>query len=217
MLSIKNINVKYGDFIALKNISLELKLKEHVAIIGPSGAGKSTLLREIYRRIPTGANLIQQQFALVPQLKTFHNVYIARLERYSFFTNLCNLIKPNTQRYQEILTILKDLGIENKILTPVSQLSGGEQQRVAIARALYHGGNIILGDEPISAVDPHNSDIIMSTLSNSNKTFIFSVHQVEVALKFATRIIGMKDGQIFFDDAPGNIKRSQINNLYAPC
>lgn len=217
MISLDKLSVRYGELVALNNISLHIDHGEHVAIIGPSGAGKSTLLREIYRSIDQGANLIQQQFALVPQLAVFHNVYIGQLHQRSFWENLRNLVKPHPQREKEITAILTELGIEKKINTPVSQLSGGEQQRVAIARAMYHGGNILLGDEPISSVDPHNSELIMQKLSTSSQTFVFSVHHVETALQYASRIIGMKEGKIVFDAKPATVERSLINTLYAPC
>ena len=217
MINLVDLTVKFDDLVALDSITLAIAEGEKVAIIGPSGAGKSTLLREIYKSLSTSATLVHQQLALVPQLKVFHNVYMGRLNQYSVIQNLRNLIKPNKKRHSEISTILASLGVAEKINSPVSQLSGGEQQRVAIARALYHGGDILLGDEPISSVDPHNSELIMTKLTSMEKTLIFSLHHVDIALQYSTRVIGMKNGTIVFDSSPELVNKQQLKDLYEPC
>jgi len=214
MIRLKDITVQYGDLVALKSVSLTVGKGEKVAIIGPSGAGKSTLLREVYHRIDSGVTLIHQQLALVPQLKVFHNVYMGRLNQYPLISNLRNLLLPSPDRFHEVSSILHSLGIEAKIDTPVSLLSGGEQQRVAIARALYNGGEILLGDEPISSVDPRNSELIMEKLTELDKTLVFSLHNVEIALQYATRVVGMKCGKIHFDLPPNEVDSEKLSDLY---
>jgi len=217
MINLKDITVEYGELTALKSVSLKVEKGEKVAIIGPSGAGKSTLLREIYRRLDTSSTLIHQQLALVPQLKVFHNVYMGRLNQYPLISNLRNLVLPCPDRYHEVATILHSLGIPKKIDTPVSLLSGGEQQRVAIARALYNGGEVLLGDEPISSVDPRNSELIMEKLTCLDKTLVFSLHHVDIALQYATRVIGMKCGRVHFDLTPEEVNSELLSDLYSPC
>jgi len=217
MIKLKDITVQYGDLVALKSVSLSVEKGEKVAIIGPSGAGKSTLMREIYNSLDNSVTLIHQQLALVPQLKVFHNVYMGRLNQYPLISNLRNLVLPNPDRFHEVSSILHSLGIEAKIDTPVSILSGGEQQRVAIARAIYNGGEIMLGDEPISSVDPRNSELIMEKLTGLDKTLVFSLHNVEIALQYATRVVGMKCGNIHFDLPPNEVDSDKLSDLYSPC
>ena len=97
MFTLDNISVAYGDAPVLNNISLNIREKENAVIIGPSGAGKSTLLKKLFDMQQQRAAFIHQDYALVPQLSAFHNVYIGRLDRHSTVYNLLNLIKPKKQ------------------------------------------------------------------------------------------------------------------------
>ena len=157
---------------------------------------------------------VDQHYALVQQLSAFHNIYTGRLDRYSTFHNLLNLIKPQKKELQEITPILGELGMEEKIFEKVGELSGGQQQRVAVARAIYRGEDILLADEPIASVDPHQADTVMEIIIQNTETVVVSLHAVEFALKFAQRIVGLSDGEIQFDLPTGEVTQTMLAELY---
>ena len=207
-------NVAYQKNVALKNITLQIGRGEKVALIGPSGAGKTTLLRTLYERVAYRSAFVHQHYALVPQLSVFHNVYIGRLDQHSTAYNLLNLIKPQKKVEQEILPILRALGMEEKTFEKVGTLSGGQQQRVAVARAMYRGENIFLADEPISSVDQHQAGTVMELIMQSAETVVLSLHAVDFALKFARRIIGLRDGEVHFDLPAEKVSQAMLRELY---
>ncbi len=206
--------VAYENTMALVDISLQIGQGEKIALVGPSGAGKTTLLRALHEHVAEQSAFVHQYYALVQQLSAFHNVYIGRLDRFSTFENLLNLIKPQQQRLRDIAPILEALGLEDKIFEKTGTLSGGQQQRVAVARAIYRGERILLADEPISSVDPHQADAVMTLMLQSAETVIMSLHAVEVALKFAERIIGLREGRLQFDLPVENVTQPMLEKLY---
>lgn len=214
LINLQGESVAYGPTIALKNITLQIAAGDKVALIGPSGAGKTTLLQTMYERMPEHSAFVHQHYALVPPLSTFHNVYIGRLDHHSTLYNVLNLIKPQKKIQAEIWPILHAVGLEDKIFDKVETLSGGQQQRVAIARAIYREEPVLLADEPISSVDPHQAGAVMELIVKHADTVIMSLHAVEFALKFADRIIGLRDGQIQFDLPAGRITQAMLRTLY---
>ena len=115
---------------------------------------------------------------------------------------------------QEITPILYALGMEEKIFEKVGAMSGGQQQRVAVARAIYRGEDILLADEPISSVDPHQAGTVMEIIIQNTETVVVSLHAVEFALKFAQRIVGLSDGEIQFDLPTGEVTQAMLRELY---
>ena len=207
-------SVAYENTVVLKNITLQIDRGEKVALVGPSGDGKTTLLRRLYNSVADRSAYVDQHYALVHQLSAFHNIYTGRLDRYSTFHNLLNLIKPQKQELQEITPILGELGMEEKIFEKVGAMSGGQQQRVAVARAIYRGEDILLADEPISSVDPHQAGTVMEIIIENTETVVVSLHAVEFALKFARRIVGLSDGEIEFDLPTGKVTQTMLTELY---
>lgn len=116
------------------------------------------------------------------------------------------------------LESLDRVGLLHKAMDRVDRLSGGEQQRVGIARMLVQRPQIILADEPVASLDPATASSIMSMLRNICKeaqlTAVVSLHQIEVAQKFADRIIGLKNGRIIFDGKPVELMDSVIRSIY---
>ena len=217
MFDLENVSVAYGNTKVLDRISLKILNGEKVALIGPSGAGKSTLLRRLYEMHHKKSAFIHQDFALVPQLSAFHNVYTGRLDRHSLWYNLMNLVRPQRSETERMSPVFKSLGIEEKMFSRVSALSGGQQQRVAVARAIYRGSEILLGDEPVSSVDPHHADAALNLLLKSAPTVILSLHSVHLALEYFDRIVGLQNGKILFD-LPGNeVDNKLLSELYRPC
>lgn len=217
MFTFKNLNLSYKRTQALKKISLHISQGEKVALIGPSGAGKTTLLQQMYRSKKRESAFIHQDYALVPQLSAFHNVYMGRLDKHGTLYNLLNLIKPQANEIQKIRDILDSLGMEEKIFHLTGELSGGQQQRTAIGRALFRKSPILLGDEPVASIDPHQAGKILSLLLESAETVVLSLHSVQLALEFAQRMIGLRAGELIFDLPAKKVTDSLLAELYQPC
>ena len=167
-----------------------------MALVGESGAGKSTLLSALQSQMKNNAALIPQDLGLVNNLSVFHNIYIGRLNSYSSIYNLLNLAWPQKREIGKIKPLVERLGLVENLFKPTGELSGGQQQRTAICRALFQGGDAIIGDEPVSAVDKHMANLIMETLIEKFTTVVLAMHDVDLAIKFSTRIIGIKDSAI---------------------
>tara|TARA_B100000902_G_scaffold330787_1_gene327924 strand:- start:2537 stop:3187 length:651 start_codon:yes stop_codon:yes gene_type:complete len=214
MFQLTNANLGYKQSSVLRNISLEINEGERVALVGESGAGKSTLLAALQSQLQNEATLIPQDLGLVNNLSVFHNIYIGRLNAYSSVYNLLNLAWPQKREVQKIKPLVERLSLVDKLFKPTGELSGGQQQRTAICRALFQGGSAIIGDEPVSAVDNHMANIIMETLIAKFPTVVLALHDVDLAIKFSTRIIGIKDGAICFDQSTVDLSRQDLDFLY---
>ena len=214
MFQLTNANLGYKQSSVLRNISLEINEGERVALVGESGAGKSTLLAALQAQMRNKAALIPQDLGLVNNLSVFHNIYIGRLNSYSSVYNLLNLAWPQKREVQKIKPLVEQLGLVDKLFKPTGELSGGQQQRTAICRALFQGGSAIIGDEPVSAVDKHMANIIMETLIAKFTTVVLAMHDVDLAIKFSTRIIGIKDSAICFDQSTIDLTRQDLDFLY---
>ena len=214
MFQLTNANLGYKQSSVLRNISLEINEGERVALVGESGAGKSTLLAALQSQLQNEVTLIPQDLGLVNNLSVFHNIYIGRLNTYSSVYNLLNLAWPQKREVQKIKPLVERLSLVDKLFKPTGELSGGQQQRTAICRALFQGGSAIIGDEPVSAVDNHMANIIMKTLIAKFPTVVLALHDVDLAIKFSTRIIGIKDGAICFDQSTVDLSRQDLDFLY---
>ena len=217
MIDLKNISVSYQDKVVLKDISLTVREGEKVALVGPSGAGKTTLLKKLYELQPKRSAFIHQDYAVVPQLSTFHNIYSGRLEQNSTFYNILNLIKPQKHEIHGISKILVALGMKEKLFERVAKLSGGQQQRVAVARAIYRRGGLILGDEPISSIDPTQAHNVLHLLLKNAETVIVSLHAIQFALDLFDRLVGLKAGEIQFDLPRQQVSPGLVTELYNSC
>ncbi|KYG89799.1 phosphonate ABC transporter ATP-binding protein [[Bacillus] sp. KCTC 13219] len=225
----------------IKDIDLQLKQGEFVSIIGPSGAGKSTLLRCINRMIePTdgdiifdGTNITQlnkaalrkqrtkigmvfQHYNLVSRLTVFENVLHGR---FGYKSTLQGILGLYTEEEKILaLSILEKLGMKDHVYKRCDQLSGGQKQRVGIARALVQQPKLLLCDEPIASLDPNSSKVIMDHLKEISQsmgiTVLVNLHQVDVALKYSDRIIGLNRGSKLFDDLPKRLNQMDIRNIY---
>nr|WP_228550820.1 ATP-binding cassette domain-containing protein [Endozoicomonas sp. OPT23] len=205
----------YGDHQVLQPFDLTVNQGEKIALIGQSGSGKSTLLRHLRSLSPDIIAWCPQDPGLVPMLSTFHNTYAGSLGQYSLFYNLLNLVFPQKKAIADVRDILMLLGLSEYLSKPVSQLSGGQMQRVGLARAMASGQSLFLGDEPVSAVDEYQAKELMRLISEKHDTCIVALHDIELALAFATRIIGLKDGQIMIDQSAETISSEQITALYS--
>ncbi|MEC1177921.1 phosphonate ABC transporter ATP-binding protein [Metasolibacillus meyeri] len=242
VLELRNIAKSYDmKTLIIQDIDLQLKQGEFVSIIGPSGAGKSTLLRCINRMIePTsgdiifdGTNITQlnkaslrkqrtkigmvfQHYNLVSRLTVFENVLHGR---FGYKSTLQGILGLYTEEEKMLaLSILEKLGMKEHVYKRCDQLSGGQKQRVGIARALVQQPKLLLCDEPIASLDPNSSKVIMDHLKEISQsmgiTVLVNLHQVDVALKYSDRIIGLNRGSKLFDDLPKRLSQMDIHNIY---
>ena len=214
LVEIREETVGYKGSPVLQDVELSIIAGERIALVGESGSGKTTLLNLIHSKLKGRSSLVPQELGLVQALTVFHNVYIGRLNECSVWRNLRNLLVPLKEDIRSVLPILKLLRMEDKIHSSVGELSGGQQQRTAVGRALFHTGNVLLADEPVSAVDEHQGREILEAISINKPTVVLAMHDRALAIEFADRIIGIKDGRIALDQAALDMKPSDLDHLY---
>mgnify|MGYP004442638833 FL=1 len=224
MIKFDNVNKVYPNGLhALKNINLEIQQGEFVAIIGLSGAGKSTLLRTVnrmhditdgvltvngqevnnlkgkeLRKFRRGIGMVFQSFNLVTRTSVIKNVLTSRVPDMPLWKSIIGLYSKEDKVIA--LEALDKVGILDKAYVRADQLSGGQQQRVALARTLAQNPEIILADEPVAALDPITAVQVMDDFKKINQelnmSVLINIHHVDLALKYADRVIGIKAGEI---------------------
>lgn len=239
MIEINQISKNYERKIALSSLSFVVEKGESIALIGPSGAGKTTLLNLLsailqpdngeliidgqpiqqysnQKKRAKKIGIIRQQFDLVGQLPVIHNVLAGRLADWGFFKSFLSLFIP--QDKDAATLALERVGLPDKLYERTSNLSGGEQQRVALARLLMQKPEIVLADEPVASLDPARAEDILDMLTKLAKeeqqTVIASLHSVEYARKYFTRLIALKNGELFFDLPADQVTDQQLQELY---
>jgi phosphonate transport system ATP-binding protein len=225
----------------LNNISFEVHGQSSVAIIGPSGTGKSTLIRCVNKLIPptsgnvyisgenitklTGKDLrharrkigmVFQEFNLVERLSVMENVLSGRLGYVSSWRAW--LRKYPQQDIEKAFELLESIGLIDFYHQRADSLSGGQRQRVGIARAIMQEPHVLLADEPTSSLDPKTSVEIMELLIALSKAhqipLLINIHDVELAKRFTTRVIGLSKGGIVFDDSPEKLTNNHLKEIY---
>ncbi len=241
MLHLDGVTKEFGSVRAVDSVSLSIDSGQMVGIIGRSGAGKSTLLRLINRLAdPTRGTItfkgskissvkgkdlqrwrcrcamIFQQFNLVNRLDVLTNVLIGRLA----YRNTISTLFKHFTRAEKAMAIraLQRLNMAPQALQRADTLSGGQQQRVAIAKALVQEPEVVLADECIASLDPHNAAKVMNALKAINEedgiTVICNLHHLNTAKTYCQRIIGMSNGRIVFDGAPETLTISELQAIY---
>lgn len=240
MIKFERVSKKFGSDVVFDELSAHIQGGSLTVLLGPSGAGKSTLLRSINGLIQVDGGevkvngnivprskkelqsfrkqigMIFQQFHLMDRLSVMENVLCGRLGTSSTLPTLFNKFKPSD--YELASHYLQKVGLYEKRFHRARDLSGGQQQRVAIARALVQQPEIILADEPVASLDPKTSHEILTLLAQLKQeeqlTVIITLHQVEYALVYAERIIGLNRGKIVADYAKGQATKEQLYSLY---
>jgi len=241
MLEISNLTKKYSNnFIALDNISLSVNKGEFVVVIGQSGAGKSTLLRCInnleshtgtifvegfcieklkhkaLREARKNIAFIFQNYNLVENLSVLENVLHGILGKIGFWRSIFGIY--TREEKNDALLLIEALGLLEMKYRCCADLSGGQKQRVGVARALMQKPSLILADEPTSSLDIASSNIVLNLLKENCKkngiTSVVNLHQIELAKKFADRIIALKNGQIIFDNIPSFLTDIEIKRIF---
>ena len=199
LVELRKASAGYSGRAVLHDIDLTINTGERVAVMGRSGAGKSTLLNLLYDRLADRVALIPQAAALVKTLSVFHNVYMGRLDRHPTWYNLRTLAFPARREVSEITGVLDLVGLADKLFERAGTLSGGQQQRTSVARALYNGRPIVIGDEPVSALDRVQGAEILGRLCARHDTAILAMHDIPLALAHTDRVVVMEEGRIVLD------------------
>ena len=199
LVELRKASAGYSGRAVLHDIDLTINTGERVAVMGRSGAGKSTLLNLLYDRLADRVALIPQAAALVKTLSVFHNVYMGRLDRHPTWYNLRTLAFPARREVSEITGVLDLVGLADKLFERAGTLSGGQQQRTSVARALYNGRPIVIGDEPVSALDRLQGAEILGRLCARHDTAILAMHDIPLALAHTDRVVVMEEGRIVLD------------------
>jgi len=242
VLSLRRLSKEYDrGKPVLSDISLDFPARGVVAIIGPSGTGKSTLIRCINRLVePTAGEvwlggrdltklrgsdlraarreigMVFQEYNLVERLSVIENLLCGRL-------GYVPLWRVWTRRYPETdiaraFELLGRVGLGEFATRRADALSGGQRQRVGIARAVMQQPRLLLADEPTSSLDPRTSVEIMSLMrdiaAERDIPVIINIHDVALAKRFATRIVGMSTGRVVFDGPPEDLRDTHLTEIY---
>ena len=210
MFELRGARAGYGGRPVLFDIDLTVRVGERIALMGRSGAGKSTLLGLLYAQRPQDVALVPQASALVKPLSVFHNVYMGRLDRHSTAHNLRNLVWPAASKVAEVHEVLASVGLEGEIFSAAGALSGGQQQRTSVARALYNGRPVLVGDEPVSALDRVQGSDVLWLLKRHHKTLVLALHDAHLALEHADRIVVLEHGRKIIDQPSGALTANDL-------
>lgn len=226
---------------ALNGVSFTIEEGEFVSVIGPSGAGKSTILRccnrlidptegQVWfdgrditnvrknelRAVRTSTGMIFQHYNLVDRLSVMENVLHGCLGYKSTLTGMAGIYTEEEKL--EAFHILESLDLAQQAYKRCDELSGGQKQRVGIARAIMQHPKLILCDEPIASLDPKSSKVIMDHLKKINRekkiTCLVNLHQVDVAMKYSDRILGVSAGRIVYDGPASRLDEATIHAIY---
>ena len=217
----------------LQPISLTLRADQHVVLLGASGAGKTTLLKlcngalnpdagsvhwcgrphqQLSRRQRRQIGTLWQDLRLVEELSVIQNINCGALGRHGLLWALRNLLGSLEQN--TCLALMHQVNLDPELLEqPIRELSGGQRQRVALARLLHQQAELVLADEPLSALDPTLAADVLNTLLLSPGCLI-SLHRPDLIHRF-DRVLGLRNGTLVIDATPDTIHRDQLEWLYA--
>lgn len=243
MIKIKDVSVVYNKKNrALNGVDLVIDKGQFVGIIGLSGSGKSSLLKTInalvkpnegsiyiekvhvgrlnnraLRQTRRKIGFIFQDYNLVERISVLENVLVGRLGYKSSLKSFFGLF--DDKDYDMAIKALEEVGLGEKVFARADQLSGGQKQRVAIAKVLCQEPKIILADEPVSSLDMSSAQTVMDYFREINEkrqtTIVINLHDVDLAKKYCSRIIALREGEIFFDKRVGEIDEQQLQALYS--
>jgi len=226
---------------ALDDVSLAVPTGQLLALVGLSGSGKSTLLRHLnglikptsgsittlgvdvvgasrsrLRRVRTDVGFVFQQFGLVGRISAMENVLSGALGRLKG-PRIGVGMYPRSLRRQAIDN-LERVGLADRAFQRADTLSGGQMQRVAIARSLMQQPRLLLADEPVASLDPESSaqvmDVLFRIVVEDQLTVICTLHQVELAMSWTNRVVGLRDGRVVLDRLVAEIKERDVMDVY---
>ena len=227
---------------ALRGITFSVAPGERVALIGASGAGKTTLLQVLAASLKPGdgrvnllgadpwagspralralrarIGLVHQAAPIPPRQRVVTAVLAGRLGQWPLWKSLVSLVVPADP--EGARRELARLDLAERLVERCDRLSGGQLQRVALARVLYQQPDLLLADEPVSAMDPALSELTVALLNEEalrrGVTLVASLHAVDLALRHFARVVGVKDGAILFDLPAAEVTEALLRELYA--
>ncbi len=242
-IRVENLWVTFKNKVALRDVCLDLfgDRAQVVALVGPSGAGKSTFLKllkgmvkpsagkvwvgsfplhegggDALQQVRKRTSMIYQTFQLIGRLTVLENVLIGRLP---YMNPIQGLLRQFSARdLAQAERLLEEVGLLEHAWQRADALSGGQQQRVGIARALIQEPALILADEPISALDPKNAQVIMDLLLGMVRRqgipLLVTLHQLEMVRHYADRVVAFKGGQVFFNGPVPAFTPEKEKDLY---
>ena len=232
-IEVDGLTKRFGDTVALDDVSFHIPSGEFVIVMGVSGSGKSTLLRcmnglttptegsvRVGGERVTGPReeiaMIFQQHNIIGQMSAYSNALTGALNRTSYLRSVFQL--QSREDKMQALEALDTVGLLPQAQQRARRLSGGQQQRVGIARALVQNPEILLADEPVASLDPGSSQQVMGYLRGAAEdrglTAVISLHQVNLARKFGERFIGLRDGRVVFDGYRDELTMDVIDEIY---
>ncbi len=241
LIELRGVHVIYGGVCVLDIEDWGVDRRERVFLLGRSGSGKTTLMRVIKGRVkPTtgearvlghraAANespegravqrrvaMIDQEFHLVPRMRVIDNVLTGALGHLPAWKTLFGSYP--TIEWENAERILNEVGLDGLEHRRVETLSGGQRQRAAIARALMQEAEVILADEPVSALDPELAedalDLLVECVERRGMTLVVSLHQPALAKRFATRLVGLAGGKIVYNGPPEGLTEDASDKVY---
>jgi phosphonate transport system ATP-binding protein len=241
VVAARNVTKRFGDTVALNDVTFDVHRSELLVLLGLSGSGKSTLLRCLnglhpvsggsidvdgtrvdkasraqLRALRRNVGFVFQQFNLVGRLSCLENVLIGGLGQLAF-PRYGALTYPKRMR-TEALGHLDRVGLADYAQRRADTMSGGQQQRIAIARTLMQRPDLLLADEPVASLDPENAGVVMDLLFRvcieEKLTVVCTLHQVDLALGWAHRLIGLRNGQKVLDRPAVDMTRDEVMAIY---
>lgn len=241
-LEAQGLSKRFGETHVFSNVSFRLARGEAVALVGSNGAGKSTLLRCLMGLIPAsdghvrllgedvtaarGAalralrarmGLVSQKHNLVPRLSVLSNVIHGFLGRAGGPRHWTHILAPAASR-DAAMAALGKVGLAELAGRRADRLSGGQSQRVAIARAIVGAPEILIADEPCASLDPAAGEDVMALffrlVRDEGVTVVFTSHNIEHALRYGDRVLGLADGGMRLDATAASLNPDDLRGLY---
>ena len=227
-IKLEHLTKRFGDTVAVNDLSITLESGKLIALLGPSGCGKTTTLNMISGILPVsggsilfddrdvtslppekrGIGLVFQNYALYPHMTVLQNIcFPMEIQRI-----------PKKERIRRAEELAEMVHITPYLKRKPAELSGGQQQRVALARTLTQDPHIILADEPVAALDPVTAKQVMEDFVHINQelgiSILLNIHHVELALEYADRVIGIRAGKIVYDGPSKQVDQAVLDAIY---
>ena len=233
LIEVKGLEKHFKHVEVLRGINIDICKGDVVAVIGPSGSGKSTFLRCLnLLEEPTGGQIVFEGVDITSKetkIDQMRQKIGMVFQQFNLFTNMTVLDNVSAgpvlvkgmkrdEAHKLAQSLLERVGLGDRGGAYPIQLSGGQQQRVALARTLAQNPQIILADEPVASLDPVTAKQVMDDFQRINRdmriTILINIHHVDLALQYATRVIGIRAGRVVYDGPAGEVDGAVLDAIY---